>query len=74
MRRNDDQRYYAHSDKLKAAMMIFEYKNGLSMIITLPDEKDGLPKLIENMNNEDLTNEFALNMKMTNVDITLPKF
>ncbi|RWS20715.1 antichymotrypsin-2-like protein [Leptotrombidium deliense] len=74
MRKNDDYRYYAHSDKLKAAMMILEYKDGLSMVITLPDEKDGLPKLIENLKSEDMANEFAANMKMTNVDITLPKF
>ncbi|XP_017124343.1 serine protease inhibitor 42Dd [Drosophila elegans] len=65
---------YGESKKLKSQILQLPFeKSNLTMMIILPRDIDGLPKLEEKLRQLDM-NEVAAKSLMNDVDVTIPKF
>ena len=66
---------YRELDQLDAKRLVLPYKgNRLSMVIILPNKKDGLLKLEEQLRSVDLSEIFNQKTAMETVSLSLPKF
>ena len=66
---------YRELDQLDAKRLVLPYKgNRLSMVIILPNKKDGLLKLEEQLRSVDLSEIFNQKTAMDIVSLSLPKF
>uniref|UniRef100_T1GWX2 Serpin domain-containing protein n=1 Tax=Megaselia scalaris TaxID=36166 RepID=T1GWX2_MEGSC len=72
---DDEYFYYGELDDLQATAVEMKYKNGdFSMVIVLPNDKDGLEKLAEKVQNN--YNLMSVSERLTSkkIDIYIPKF
>ncbi|CAH0405916.1 unnamed protein product [Chilo suppressalis] len=72
----EDSFRYGISEKLKAQLLEMPYiDNEASMLIVLPEEKDGLDSMLQTLaDGHDLLEDVAANMFHTKVQVTIPKF
>lgn len=65
---------YKHDEKLQAKVLVMPYENKeFSMVVILPDEKDGMKDLEAKLENTDLT-KITEGTYSTLVNVALPKF
>ncbi|RWS22375.1 leukocyte elastase inhibitor-like protein [Leptotrombidium deliense] len=62
-----------HSEKHKAAIVELPYRGDVSMFVVLPDDKQGLTKMMEDWNQNGL-DECISQMKNSKVSLTMPRF
>nr|AFQ01141.1 serine protease inhibitor 005 [Chilo suppressalis] len=72
----EDSFRYGISEKLKAQLLEMPYiDNEASMLVVLPEEKDGLDSMLQTLaDGHDLLEDVAANMFHTKVQVTIPKF
>ncbi|RWS24306.1 serpin-2-like protein [Leptotrombidium deliense] len=72
VRRATSYKYYRSTDH-KAQFVQLPYKGDMSMYVVLPDEKDGLQKLVEGWTKDGLK-DLIPQMNYTTMNLMLPKF